>query len=165
MKPKYNISPTAGSSLGVKHNKIVVLKNKLRNSGFSNGNCKLDEKCFKEIVRKRSTKTVLELSKEYNVHRTTISRLLTRQNIKTKKIYNQKAKEKLKKVGSVNLPKHNRPVVQYNKQGDTIAKFDSLTEAANKSGADITTIWASCKNITGNYKNRRYYFRYLSLEA
>lgn len=104
LKPQYNISPTAGNSFGVKHTKEFVLNNKLRNSGFGNGNARITESQMMDIIELRKQLTEAEIAKKYNVHRTTIQRVLKRNNIKCSKFYSVEMRKKLGVIGLKNLP-------------------------------------------------------------
>lgn len=104
LKPKYNLSPTAGSSLGVKHTESCIIKNSLRNSGFRNGNCKIKEEQVKDIVEKRRYMSQQDIANEYGVNRSTIQRIQYRYNIYFPKFYSEQIRKKLGTIGIKNLP-------------------------------------------------------------
>lgn len=160
LNPKYNICRVAGSSLGVKHRKDVVLKNKARNSGFGNGNAKIKASDIDMIKSFINIKTTDEIAKELNVHRSSVERLLKRLGITKPKVYSEQGRDVLSKAAK---QKRNRAkkVAQYDKLGNIIAVFPSMRQASISANVDWTTVFNSCHNITRHYKNRKYYFKFL----
>lgn len=160
LNPKYNICRIAGSALGVKHRKDVVLKNKARNSGFGNGNAKIKESDVNKIKSLVNTKTTDEIAKELNVHRSSIERLLKRLGITKQKVLSVKGRDILSKKAK---QRRNRAkqVAQCDKHGNIIAVFPSMRQASISANVDSTTVFNSCHNITRHYKNRKYYFKFL----
>lgn len=164
LKPEYNISKKAGSLLGVKMSEGAVLKNKIRNSGFGNGNAKIKESDFKTIVSLINEKTNNEIAKLFGVHRSSIERLLKRFSIKRKRIWSKEGKEKLSALAKKRKNRA-RVVLHCDKNWNIIKEYPSASEAAKQVGVNIETVINSCKNITGNYRNkRRFYFKYLEAE-
>lgn len=162
LRPKYNNSKTAGNTFGVKHRPEVVLKNKLRNTGFGNGNCKITEDKFQQILVEYGTISMDKIAVKFNVHRTTIERVLNRHKIaKKNKVYDEVARRKLASVGINNLLDKSKVVVQYTNEGHIINIFNSITEAALETGTSISSIWESCNGITNNGFKGKYFFTYL----
>ena len=145
LKPTYNLCKVAGNSLGVKQTAEFILKNKLRNTNFGNGNSKLTEKDLNDIVIKRETMSQRQIAKEYNVHITTIQRVLNRNGIKTpNKVYDNNARNILSINGAKNLPNRSKRVAHCNSNGDILREYPSLTAASKELGISLSSIYYIC---------------------
>lgn len=158
LKPEYNISPVAGSSLGCKMSHIDNLKNSERNSGFGNGNAKIKNisQVEKIVSLRNSGKTLKQIASFLNVNWSTIQRLLngkTKTNNATKEIikdsfkgknYSWEGRQRIidSRRGVSNSGK---PILCRDKNGTIIDTFKTITSASKKLGIGLSSVCVCCK--------------------
>jgi group I intron endonuclease len=160
LKPKYNTCKKAGSALGVKQSKETILKNKIRNTGFGNGNAKIKENDLETIKSLINTNTTVEIAEIFNVNRSTIERLLKRNNLSKTKVYSVKGRARISELAKSRRNRA-RKVARCDKHGNILAIYPSMRQAAILERVDVSTVFNSCHNITFDFKKRRYYFKFL----
>jgi group I intron endonuclease len=108
MGPIYNAAPVAGNCRGVKHSLETIEKNRIRNTGFANGNAKMTAESTQRAALMLPTHTVSDIAKEFGVSRTTIQRSLRRIGVsgKENRLYSHSARSgfsiKAKKIAGAN---------------------------------------------------------------
>jgi group I intron endonuclease len=156
--PEYNISPTAGNSLGVKHRPEAIEKNRKRNSGFGNGNAKITKELADEIIKELDIKTPPQVSEKYGVHLTTIFRLIKRMGYKYTRKYSEEAIKKMKSPRPNAKIANKRKVAMVDKSGKIIKKYESCRQA----GKDINRVSSGItQSIKDNYLCGGHKFIYL----
>lgn len=154
---EYNIFKTAGSALGYKMTKEQLIFNSEKAKGQKNPNAKLTDVDVDNIFILRKTKTVKEISIDYNVSISTISRLLNKKtyfktpsnSIKHKRIYTPEGKEKLSLLAKKR--KNNAKVIL---DMNTGVFYNSITELSIILGIPLGTLY---DRIKGLYKPLKHY--------
>ncbi|ERL54968.1 GIY-YIG nuclease family protein [Psychrobacter aquaticus] len=159
LKPAYNISKNAGNTLGIKHSPEVVERNRLRNSGFGNGNSKITPENLNEILELRKNLSVSDIASSYGVHITTIERVIKKHSSSIfGKVYDKNSRHKI----SNSKKKNNyagKTVYRVNVGGTIVEVHASMTDAAKFAGISLATMKYGIEN---NIKRGMYFFKMAS---
>lgn len=130
LKPEYNTCKVAGNCTGVKHSKATVDKNRIRNTGFGNGNAKLTPTDMNKVIKMRKSKTVTQIAAHFNVHRSTIERAISRYtNLSFDRLFSEEGKALISKKCMGNN-RAGLSVAKINDRNEVIEVFPNITSAA-----------------------------------
>jgi group I intron endonuclease len=152
--PVYNSAKIAGNTLGVKQSAITIEKNKLRNTGFGNGNAKINECTAIEIAALSKIMTTAALGVRFNVHKSTIERILARIGCEKKgvRVVSSDVREMQRQHAlKTMIPARRIPVIKTDGHGLVIEEFASLADAAAHANVTIATM---SEAITRGYNCR-----------
>lgn len=141
--PQYNSAKIAGSQIGLKYGDEVVAANRIRNTGFGNGNAKINPSMAQRIVEMRDKTTTAEMATMYGVHISTIQRVLKRiGKPKNGKRYISNDLREKQREHSFNtlLPARRIPVVMIDEDGTVLQEYQSIIAAANDIGRCVSTM-------------------------
>lgn len=146
----YNINKDASSRKGRKATHYENLRNSFNNQGEKNSNSKIKDFQVLEILELSKTESVKTISDKYNVHRSTITRILNAKAykhlgiIKTtkKRIYSVEGKKRLRENGIKNISSTKKAVIDT----DTGIRYESITQLANLLNVNYSYLTEKIKN-------------------
>jgi len=160
INPEYNTLKFAGSSLGAKASPEAIEKNRLRNTGFGNGNCKIKGEVFEAMKHYRQTHTQKQTAQKFGVNISTIQRIEKREGLSfSTKIYSKEGKQILSKNAKTRKSAVAKKV-EYISPDGVVVVFCSITQAAKALNISKCTVFSLCRNIC---KTRKYDIRYAEL--
>ena len=139
MLPNYNILTEAGSSFGYKHTELDRIKMK--------GNYSLERRL--QIGNLNKGKSLL---------------LETKQKLREKAFFIDKAKIKNSEQSLLNMKKKSKPIILYNLDFTVFGQYSSITEAANSINCSIKTINRALKTEKKLLK-RRFIVKYVMAQS
>ena len=162
LKPVYNTERVAGSSLGVRHSKEIIEANRLRNSGFGNGNAKLTDELVQWGVDARKSMTVAGIAFALGVHKTSLQRAWKRIGLSPlPQVVTIEWRERARQHAyQTLLPSRRKPIARLSADGRVEMIFKSLADAAQSIGSRQADFHAALNEQGGRTKGKR--FAYVS---